>query len=94
MLWGMCRNIRMLLNFDPPATHEEMGAAALQYVRKVSGTRKPSKANATRFDEAVLAITQITKELIEGMETNAPPRDREVEKVKAKARSAKRFATA
>lgn len=84
----------MLLNFDPPATEEEMFAAALQYVRKVSGTRKPSKANHARFDAAVLSITKITKDLLESMETNAPPRDREIEKEKAKARSAKRFASA
>jgi hypothetical protein len=84
----------MLLNFDPPATDEEMYAAALQYVRKVSGTRAPSKANVARFESAVAAITQITKDLIENMETTGAPKDREIEKAKAKARNAKRFATA
>lgn len=87
----MCRNIRMLFNFDPPATEEEMRAAALQYVRKVSGTRKPAKANQARFDRAIEAITTITRELLDGMETSATPRSREVEAVKAKARSARRF---
>lgn len=88
---GMCRNIRMLFNFDPPATVEEMRAASLQYVRKVSGTRTPSKANKERFDRAVEEITRITRELLEGMETHAPPHNREEEAMKAKARSAKRF---
>ena len=87
----MCRNIRMLFNFDPPATEDEMRAAALQYVRKVSGTRKPSKANQARFDHAIEAITTITRELLDGMETQATPRSREQEAVRAKARSAKRF---
>jgi hypothetical protein len=88
----MCRNIRMLLNFEPPATEEEMRAAALQYVRKVSGTRKPSKANVARFDDAVEAITRVTKDLLGAMEVHAPPRDRTEEAAKAKARSARRFA--
>jgi hypothetical protein len=90
----MCRNIRTLFNFEPPATEEEMRAAALQYVRKVSGTRQPAKVNQPRFDLAVEAITQITRELIHGMEVRSPPKLREVEAVKAKARSAKRFARA
>jgi hypothetical protein len=89
---GMCRNIRVLLNFEPPATEEEMRAAALQYVRKVSGTRSPSKGNQPRFDAAVEAVTAITRELIRNMEVNAPPKDREEEAAKAKARSLKRFA--
>lgn len=90
----MCRNIRMLFNFDPPATEEEMRAAALQYVRKVSGTRKPSKSNQARFDSAVDEITRITQGLLDGMETHAHPHSREEEAKKAKARSAKRFAAA
>jgi hypothetical protein len=90
----MCRNIRMLFNFDPPATVEEMRAAALQYVRKVSGTNKPSKANQAEFDEAVEAITRITRELLEGLSTHASPRNREEAAAKAKARSARRFGTA
>ena len=87
----MCRNIRLLFNFDPPATEEEVRAAALQYVRKVSGTRKPSKVNQVRFDRAVEAITRATQELLDALETDAPPRDRETEAARAKARSAKRF---
>jgi hypothetical protein len=87
----MCRNIRVLLNFEPPATEEEMRAAALQYVRKVSGTRSPSASNQERFDHAVEAITQITRDLIETMEVRAPPKHREAEIAKAKARSIKRF---
>ena len=87
----MCRNIRMLFNFDPPATEEEMRAAAVQYVRKVSGTRKPSKSNQARFDRAVEAITAITRDLLDGMETSAPARSREVEAIKARARSQRRF---
>jgi hypothetical protein len=90
---GMCRNIRMLFNFDPPATEEEMRAAALQYVRKVSGTRKPSKANQERFDRAIDEITRITQGLLDGMETGAPPHSREEEARRAKVRSAKRFGT-
>lgn len=90
----MCRNIRMLFNFEPPATEEEMRAAALQYVRKVSGTVKPSKANQAQFDRAVEAITAVTRELLGGLETHAAARNREQEAIKAKARSAKRFQTA
>jgi hypothetical protein len=87
----MCRNIRLLFNFDPPATEEEMRAAALQYVRKVSGTRKPSKTNQARFDRAVEEIARLTRELLDGMETHAAARNREEEAVRAKARSARRF---
>jgi len=90
----MCRNIRMLFNFDPPATEEEMRAAALQYVRKVSGTRKPAKANQARFDRAVEEVTRITRDLLGGMETHASPRSREEEAVRAKARAARRFRVA
>ena len=90
----MCRNIRLLFNFAPPATDEEVRAAALQYVRKVSGTRKPSAANQACFDRAVEEITRATSALIATLETAAPPRSREVEMVRAKARSAKRFSTA
>jgi hypothetical protein len=88
----MCRNIRMLFNFEPPASEEEIRAAALQYVRKVSGTNKPSKANEERFAHAVDAVACITRELLEGLEARAPRRNRDVETAKAKARSAKRFA--
>lgn len=89
----MCRNIRLLFNFAPPATDEEVRAAALQYVRKVSGTRKPSVANQACFDRAVEEITRATSALIATLETAAPARSREVEMVRAKARSAKRFST-
>jgi hypothetical protein len=87
----MCRNIRVLFNFQPPATEEEMRAAALQYVRKVSGTRAPSRANQERFDRAVEEITSATRSLLDGMETQAPARDREIEAARAKLRSARRF---
>jgi hypothetical protein len=87
----MCRNIRILFNFAPPATDDEMRAAALQYVRKVSGTARPSKANQARFHRAVEAIAKATHELLEGMEPHAPPRNREEEAARAKARSARRF---
>ena len=89
----MCRNIRPLNNFAPPASTDEVRAAALQYVRKVAGTTKPSKANAPYFDEAVEAITEITQHLLEHLTTSAPPKNREVEAAKAKARSAARFAS-
>ena len=90
----MCRNIRVLLNFDPPADMAEIRAAALQYVRKVSGTtRKPSKANQHGFDHAVEDIARITAHLLDGMEVHGPPKHREEEAAKAKARSAKRFGT-
>jgi hypothetical protein len=90
----MCRNIRTLHNFDPPATHDEVHAAALQYVRKVSGTTKPSAANQAVFDEAVHEIAHLTRHLLEAMVTTAPPKNREEEAIKAKARSEKRFARA
>lgn len=88
----MCRNIRTLHNFEPPATIEEIEAAALQYVRKVSGSRDPSKANEEAFDEAVAAVAAATRELLGQLVTNTPPKDRDEEAAKAKARSAKRFA--
>jgi hypothetical protein len=87
----MCRNIRVLFNFVPPTTEEEIRAAALQYVRKVSGTRNPSKANQEIFDRAVEAIAHITRDVVYGMETNSPPRTREHEAAKAKARGVKRY---
>ncbi|WP_436492407.1 DUF2277 domain-containing protein [Actinokineospora sp. HUAS TT18] len=87
----MCRNIRVLHNFEPPATGDEVRAAAIQYVRKVSGSTKPSQANQEAFDRAVDAITAITQELLDSLVTNASPRDREVEAAKAKARAAERY---
>ena len=88
----MCRNIRVLHNFDPPATDEEVEAAALQYVRKISGASKPSKANEAAFERAVAEVTAVSKKLLASLVTSAPPRDREVEAAKAKARAAARFA--
>ena len=88
----MCRNIRTLHNFDPPATAEEVEAAALQYVRKISGATKPSKANEAAFERAVREVTAASQRLLESLVTSAPPRDREVEAAKAKARAAARFA--
>ena len=90
----MCRNIRTLHNFEPPATEDEIRAAALQYVRKISGFTKPSQANADAFDRAVEAVAAASSELVASLVTNAPPRDREVEAAKARARAAKRYATA
>jgi hypothetical protein len=90
----MCRNIKTLHNFDPPATSEEIHAAALQYVRKVSGSTKPSKANEAVFDRAVDEIAHITAHLLEDLVTAAPARDREAEAVKARARAQKRFGRA
>ena len=87
----MCRNIRPLFNFEPPATDDEVRAAALQYVRKVSGTRKPSEANTDPFERAVEAIARATRRLVDSLETTAPPRNREVEATKARARSAHRY---
>jgi len=87
----MCRNIRPLFNFEPPATDEECRAAALQFVRKVSGTRKPSGKNVDVFDEAVERIFAVTRELVDSLETTSPAKNREVEAAKAKARSAERF---
>jgi hypothetical protein len=89
----MCRNVKPLFNFDPPATEEEVAAAALQYVRKVSGSTHPSQANEAVFEAAVAAIAAATQELLDNLVTAAPPKDREVEAAKAKARSAKRFGT-
>ncbi len=90
----MCRNIRPLHNFEPHATSEEVQAAALQYVRKVAGMTKPSQANAEAFDKAVAEIAHITEHLLADLVTSAPPKDREVEAAKAKARAAKRYGTA
>ncbi|MBF6619101.1 MAG: DUF2277 domain-containing protein [Patulibacter sp.] len=90
----MCRNIRTLHNFAPPASDDEIHEAALQYVRKISGSTSPSQANAAAFEHAVDEITRVTAELLDALVTNAPPKDREVEAAKAKARSAKRFANA
>lgn len=90
----MCRNIHTLHNFEPAATDGEVEAAALQYVRKISGSTKPSQANAEAFDRAVAEIAHITRHLLEDLVTTAPPKDREVEAQKAKERSARRFATA
>jgi hypothetical protein len=88
----MCRNIRTLHNFAPPATAEEVHDAALQYVRKISGTTKPSRANAEAFDRAVEAVANATTRLLEDLVTSAPPKDREEEAAKARARSAQRYA--
>ncbi|MEU1428023.1 DUF2277 domain-containing protein [Nocardia sp. NPDC005746] len=88
----MCRNIHTLHNFEPPATPDEVHAAALQYVRKISGTNKPSQTNQAAFDLAVEEITAATTRLLEGLTTNAPPKDREVEAAKARARAEVRFA--
>jgi hypothetical protein len=87
----MCRNIRVLHNFEPPVTDDEIAAAALQYVRKVSGTTRPSAANEEAFGEAVRAVTAATRTLLDTLVTKAPPRDREVEAAKAKARAAERY---
>ncbi len=89
----MCRNIRPLFNFDPPATDDEVRAAALQYVRKISGFTKPSQVNQAAFDAAVDEITRVSADLIAALETNAAPKNREEEALKAKARSARRFAS-
>lgn len=88
----MCRNIRTLANFDPPATDEEIRASALQFVRKLSGTTKPSRANEAVFERAVEEVTAAAQRLIHALQTNAPPRDREAERRKAKERALKRFA--
>jgi hypothetical protein len=90
----MCRNIKTLFNFEPPATELEIRDASLQFVRKLSGFTVPSKANEAAFDEAVQAVAEAARALIRGLVTQAPPRDREVEAAKAKARSAQRFGTA
>jgi hypothetical protein len=87
----MCRNIRTLHNFDPPARDDEVQAAALQYVRKVSGTAKPSKANEEAFARAVAEIAHVTRHLLDDLVTTAPPKDREVEAAKARARAQERY---
>lgn len=90
----MCRNIRTLHNFEPHANSEEIHAAALQYVRKIAGTTKPSKANQEAFDRAVHEVTHITAHLLDDLVATAPPKNRDVEAAKAKARAAKRYANA
>jgi hypothetical protein len=90
----MCRNIKTLHNFKPPATEEEIRASSLQFVRKLSGFTKPSKTNELAFNRAVEQVAQAAKELLDSLVTNAPPRDREVEAEKARARSAERFGAA
>lgn len=88
----MCRNIRTLHNFEPPATQDEVHAAALQFVRKISGTSKPSQANQEVFDRAVAEIAHVTRHLLDDLTTSAPPKDREVEAAKARARAELRYA--
>lgn len=88
---GMCRNIRQLHNFEPPATSDEVRAAALQYVRKVSGSTKPSQANQAAFDEAVEEIARVTQHLLDHLVTSAPPKDRDVEADKARERARVRY---
>ena len=88
----MCRNIHTLYNFEPPATEDEVRAAALQYVRKISGFTKPSQANQEAFDRAVLEVAATTRRLLDELTTSAPPKDREVEAAKARARAATRYA--
>jgi hypothetical protein len=88
----MCRNIRTLHNFEPPATEEEVRDAALQYVRKISGYTKPSQANAEAFERAVDAVAAASAQLLDELVTNAPPKDREVEAAKRRARAAERYA--
>lgn len=90
----MCRNIRTLHNFAPPATEDEIRASSLQFVRKLSGFTQPSQANEETFNRAIDQVTLAARELLNSLVTNAPPRDRDVEAVKARARSAKRFASA
>jgi hypothetical protein len=90
----MCRNIKTLHNFSPPATEDEVRASALQFVRKLSGFTQPSKANQPAFDRAIEQVTQAARELLDSLVTNAPPRDRDVEAAKARARSAERFGQA
>ena len=90
----MCRNIRTLHNFEPPATAEEIHASALQYVRKISGSTKPSQANEEAFDRAVEEVAAITTRLLDELVTTAPPKNREAEAAKARARAAERYGTA
>lgn len=87
----MCRNIRTLHNYEPPATRDEVSAAALQYVRKVSGSSKPSQANQEVFDRAVREVTEVTQRLLDDLVTSAPPKDREVEAAKARERARLRY---
>ena len=89
----MCRNIKTLHNFKPPATDEEIRASSIQFVRKLSGFTKPSKANEDAFNHAVEEVTQAAHKLLDSLVTNAPPRDREVEAIKARARAAERYGT-
>ncbi len=89
----MCRNIKTLFNFDPPANEDETHAASLQFVRKISGFNKPSKANEAAFDHAVAEVTRVAQELLVSLTTTAPPRDRGVEAAKARERATKRFGT-
>ena len=88
----MCRNIKTLANFEPPATHDEIQASALQFVRKLSGTTKPSRANEAAFNQAVEEVTAAAHKLVHSLQTTAPPKNREVEMKKARERSLKRFA--
>ena len=88
----MCRNIRTLANFEPPATDDEIRASALQFVRKLSGMQRPSRANEEAFDRAVDDVTAAARTLIASLQTNAPPRDRETERIKAQERAKRRFA--
>lgn len=88
----MCRNIRTLFNFEPPATDEEVRAASLQFVRKISGFTAPSKANEKAFTRAVDDVFKVARQLVDDLETNAPPKNREEEAAKAKARAAERYA--
>ncbi len=90
----MCRNIRTLHNYEPPASAEEVHEASLQYVRKISGANKPSQANAEVFERAVMEVEAATQRLLDGLMTKAPPKDREVEAEKRRARARERFATA
>jgi len=90
----MCRNIRTLHNFEPPATRDEVHGASLQYVRKISGATKPSQANQQAFDQAVAEVEAATRRLLEGLSTNAPPKNREAEAAKARARAEERYARA
>ncbi len=90
----MCRNIKTLFNFDPPASEDEIRAASLQFVRKLSGSTKPAKANAAAFERAVDEIAVVARELLDSLVTTAPPKYREIEAAKARARSARRFAGA
>ena len=89
----MCRNIRPLSNFEPPATDDEIKAAALQYVRKISGATKPSRANADAFDRAVAEVAAASSRLLDSLVTTAPPKDREIEAAKARGRAALRYGT-